>query len=165
MQHWGSTQLLTNLLRGFGLTCRIHGLPYEYRSLWPSSLLCLLCDWSFLASAGWRSALHLLPSSHQIRTGSKERKVRKDTKTEAPGMGGGKPIFELFSGIQGEVLYQSISSLAVCHKSSYEAWKQELCSQRPKRKANKELGAENNSLTSLMTAPAMDRSILYFCIR
>lgn len=101
MQHWGSTQLLINLLRGFGLTCRIHGLPYEYQSLWPSSLLCLLCDWSFLASAGWRSALHLLPSSHQIRTGSKERKVRKDTKTEAPGMGGGKPIFELFSGIQG----------------------------------------------------------------
>lgn len=55
---------------------RIHGLPYGYQSLWPSSLLCLLCDWSFLASAVWRSALHLLPSSHQTHTRSKRRKVR-----------------------------------------------------------------------------------------
>lgn len=106
---------LRNFLRGCRLACRTHSLPYGYQSLWLSSLLCPLCDWSFLASAEWRSALHLLPSSHQIHTGSKQRKMRK---TGALGVNGGKPIFEFFCRIQGVyMLVPEHFTLAVCHKS------------------------------------------------
>lgn len=73
----------------FRPTCRNPSLPYGYQSLWPNSLLCPLCDWSFWASAGWRSALHLLPSSHQTHTRSKKRKVREILiNTGSLGMGG-----------------------------------------------------------------------------